>query len=133
MSNLLRLARTLGRSPASAIAAVLTLTLTVGVGAVIFAVVDAVLLTPPPFADPSALVALGETPIDNLSGAPRTVAYATFETWRERGARFAALEAFDGTNFTLTDLGTAERLSANDVTPDARTAIIESPLSPVFT
>ena len=45
-------------------AAVLTLSLTLGAGASIFAVVDAVLLTPPPFANPDALVTVGETPID---------------------------------------------------------------------
>src|SRR5439155_6325278 len=115
--DLLHLIRSIRRSPASAAAAVLTLALTVGVGASIFAVVDAVLLTPPPFTNPDALVIVGETPIDDPAARPRAVRYSTFEAWRERAGSIASLEAFDGTNLTLTDLGAAERISATDVTP----------------
>ena len=42
--DFVHLSRNLRRSPASAVAAVLTLSLTLGAGAAIFAVVDAVLL-----------------------------------------------------------------------------------------
>src|SRR5262245_10608348 len=111
MLDLLHLVRNLRRSPVSAVAAILTLSLTVGAGASIFAVVDAILLTPPPFANPDALVLLGETPIDEPTAAPRAVRYATFEAWRDRAGPIAPLEAFDGTNLTLTDLGAAERVS----------------------
>src|SRR6266540_859643 len=125
------LLRNLRRSPASAAAAVLTLSLTLGAGASIFAVVDAVLLTPPPFADPEALVTLGEILPGEPASAPRSVTYATFEAWRERagslppqradnarwGPRLAAIEASDGTHLTLTDLGAAERVHVTDVTP----------------
>src|SRR6267142_3383177 len=127
MSDLARLSRNIRRSPVSAIAAVLTLTLTIGAGASIFAVVDAVLLTPPPFADPDALVTLGETPIDALTAAPRAVSYATFEAWRERAESLAAVEAFDGTNLTLTELGAAERVSASNVTPGFLTLLGVTP------
>ena len=95
----------------------LTLALTVGAGASIFAVVDTVLLTPPPFANPDALVTVGEVPIERPTAAPRAVSYATFAAWRERAGSLATLEAFDGTNLTLTSLGSAERVSATDVTP----------------
>src|SRR3982074_1261134 len=98
--DLLHLYRGLRRSPASAVAAILTLSLTLGAGASIFAVVDAVLLTPPPFANPGALGVIGEAPIDDLAAAPRAVSYATFEAWRERAGSLAAVEAFDGTNLT---------------------------------
>ena len=83
-ADLLHLLRNLRRSPASAGAAVLTLSLTLGIGAAIFAVVDAVLLTPPPFANPDALVLVGEVPIDDAAAAPRAVTYATFDAWRQR-------------------------------------------------
>ena len=115
--DILHLVRSLRRSPASAVAAILTLSLALGAGASIFAVVDAVLLAPPPFNDPAALVTVGEIPVDRSADAPRAVSYATFEAWRERSGPLAALEAFDGTNLTMTGLGPAERLSANDVTP----------------
>jgi predicted permease len=115
--DLLHLVRNLRRSPASAIAALLTLTLTLGAGASIFAIVDAVLLTPPPFVDPGALVTVGEAPLDDRTAAPRAVGYATFEAWRERVGSRAAVEASDGTNLTLTGLGAAERVNAANVTP----------------
>jgi putative ABC transport system permease protein len=115
--DVVHLLRTLRRSPASAGAAILTLTLTLGAGAAIFAVVDAVLLTPPPFADPDSLVILGEQPMADPSAEPRTVTYATFEAWRERARSLATLEAGDGTNFTLTGLGVPERVNATYVTP----------------
>ena len=115
--DLLHFLRTLRRSPASAAAAILTLALTIGAGTSIFAVVDAALFTPLPFAHPESLVTMGEVPLDDLAAAPRTVQYATFEAWRERAGSQASLEAIDGTNVTLTGLGVAERMSASDVTP----------------
>jgi putative ABC transport system permease protein len=115
--DFVHLFRTLRRSPASAGAAILTLTLTLGAGAAIFAVVDAVLLTPPPFANPESIVVIGELPIADPTGEPRTVPYATFEAWRERARSLATLEAGDGTNFTMTGLGTPERVNATYVSP----------------
>ncbi len=112
--NLLQLFRSLRRSPASAAAAVLTLALTLGAGTTIFAIVDAVLLTPPSIADPDALMTLGETPVA-APGAPRMISYPTFEAWRERAGSLATLAAFDVTNLTLTGLGAAERIGATDV------------------
>lgn len=115
--DLRHLSRSLRRSPASAGAAILTLSLTLGAGASIFAVVHAVLLTPPPFENPEALVIVGETLSEEPAAAPRAVRYASFEAWRERARSLAVLEAVDGTNLTVTELGAAERVSANDVTP----------------
>jgi putative ABC transport system permease protein len=115
--DLRHLVRSLRRSPASATAAVLTLSLTLGAGASIFAVVDAVLFTPPPFEHPESLVRIGEAPIDDPSATPRTLTYSTLQAWRERAAGMATLEAFDGINLTLTDLGPAERVNGINVTP----------------
>jgi hypothetical protein len=95
--DLLHLPRNLRRSPASAVAAVLTLSLTLGTGAAIFADGDAVVLTPPPFANPDALVTLGETPIGDPTAVPRAVSYRTFEACRERAGSLVAIEASDGT------------------------------------
>jgi putative ABC transport system permease protein len=116
-NDLLHLARSLRRSPAGALAAILTLTLTLGAGTAIFAVVDVVLLTPPPFVNPNALVSIGETPLDEPAGPPRAVAYATLEAWRERARTLASIEAYDPTNLTITNLGAAERTRATDITP----------------
>jgi putative ABC transport system permease protein len=117
LPNLVHLSRNLHRSPASAVAAILTLALTLGAAASIFAVVQGVLLTPPPFSDPDTLVLLNETTADDPSIAARRPSYATFEAWRARAGSLAALEAFDGTNLTLTGFGLAERVSVTDATP----------------
>jgi putative ABC transport system permease protein len=116
--DVLHMIRSIRRSPASAIAAVLTLSLTLGASASIFAVTRAVLLVPPPFRDPDALVTVVEVPIDSRASTPRTVTYRTFEAWRDRAAHLAAFEAADSTNLTMTGLGPAERLSVTDATPD---------------
>ena len=126
--DLLHLLRNLRRAPASAVAAVLTLSLTLGAGASIFAVVDAVLLTPPPFANPDELFVVGEIPIDDPAATPRAVGYGTFEAWRERAGALAALEAFDGTNLTLTGRGAPERISATNVTPGFLTRLGVAPV-----
>ena len=115
--DLLHLSRHLRRSPISALAAVATLALTLGAAASIFAIVDAVLLTPPPFANPEALFTVGEVPIDEAAAAQPTLPYATFEAWRDRARSLASFEAFDGTNLTLTEIGLAERVRATDITP----------------
>ena len=57
-------ARLLGRNPAFAVAAILTLTLGIGVTTAIFSVVDAVLLRPVPFPDADRLVMVWETDRD---------------------------------------------------------------------
>jgi putative ABC transport system permease protein len=126
--DLRHLFRSLRRSPATAATAILTLGLTLGIGASIFAIVDAVILTPLPFANPEALVVAGETPVDEESAAPRTVSYATFEAWRERTSSMAALAALDGTNLTLTGIGAAERIRTRDVTPNFLALLGVSPI-----
>lgn len=104
--------RMLRRSPGLTAVVTLTLSLTVGVGTSIFALIDAVVLTPPPFREPDNVLVLGEAAIDDRRATPRTVTYATFEAWRTRAETLAAIEAFDATNLTLTQLGAAERISA---------------------
>ena len=115
--DILHLLRNLRRSPASALAVIVTLAITLGAGASIFALIDAVVLTPPPFTDPGRLVVVREVPAADPTATPRAVGYATFQAWQERAGSQATLEATDGTNLTLTGLGPAERLSAVNVTP----------------
>ena len=117
LTDIRRLFRNVGRSPASAVAALLTLVLTLGAGTSILAVVDTVLLTPAPFVDPSALVTLGEILPGEPASAARAVSYSTFEQWRERATMQAAMEASDGTHLTVTGLGAAERVHVTNVTP----------------
>jgi putative ABC transport system permease protein len=115
--DLRHLLRNLRRSPASAVAAVVTLSLTLGAGASIFAVVDAVLLTPPPFSDPDALFRLGEVLPGDDTSTSRSVRYGTVEAWRNRAGKLAGIEAADGTHLILTEPGPADSVHVTDVTP----------------
>jgi hypothetical protein len=95
------------------------------------AVVDAVLLTPPPFTHPDELYTVGEVPTGERATAaprPRSVTWATFDAWRARARSLAALEAFDGTNLTMTDIGPAERVAVTDSTPGLLTLLGVSPV-----
>lgn len=126
--DLLHLWRYVKRSPLSALAAIVTLSLTLGTAASIFAVVDVVLLIPPPFANPGQLFTVGEVPIDEPpAAAPQSVTYATFEAWRDRARSVASFEGFDGTNLTLTGVGRADRLQVTDATPGLLTLLGVSP------
>ena len=104
-SDLRLVFRQLRKSPVFAITAVLMLALGIGATTAIFSMVDAVLLRPLPFADPSRLVTLGDQVSGTLWGlhdagpvtAPEVVAYTRdtrsfsslggygFETWELSG------------------------------------------------
>ncbi|HUE84541.1 MAG TPA: FtsX-like permease family protein [Vicinamibacterales bacterium] len=109
--------RSLRRSPASAIAAVVSLAVALGLGTTIAAVVDRTLLAPLPFPDPEMLVVAGEVPIDEPGASPRGVSMATFEAWRARAATAVQLEPYDPVNVTLSSSEQPERLSATAATP----------------
>ena len=115
--TLRHLVRTLRASPLSAGAAVLMLAATFGVGTTLFALLDSVVLTKPPFYRPESLVLAGAAPIRGTSASPRPVSWRTFERWREQRHVLEQAEAFDPTNMTLTGRGSAERVSVTAVTP----------------
>ena len=114
--DLLHLLRMLRRTPWSAGSTVLTLALTLGLGTAIFALVDAVLLRPLPYADPHDLVVVGPTPMGEPGTPPRAVPYSDFASWRAVGSPRVELEGFDPSNATLTGLGAAERVSVTEAT-----------------
>ena len=108
--------RLLRRSPGFAVAAVPTLTLAIGATTTIFAIVDAVLLQPPPFPDPDRLVTLWQTNPD--TGEPVGVSPADFRDWRDRTRSFEHMAAIDRFSFDSTGAGGPEVLYAALVTDD---------------
>ena len=79
--------RRLGHAPGFTLTAVFTLALGIGAPTALFAVLDAVLLRPLPFADPDRLVAIRPVP-DGIASVP------TVQDWQARSRSFVSLAAY---------------------------------------
>ena len=104
--------RLLVKTPAFTLIAILTLALGIGANTAIFTVVNAVLLRPLPFRDPSQLVIVAERskfPVISTS-------YENWLDWRGQGHSFEAMEATRGATIALTGLGEPERLNSRNMT-----------------
>jgi len=104
-------ARAMGRRPAFAVAAVAVLAAAIGATAAVYAVVDAALLRPLPYAEPEQLVWL-ETREPSGAGAPAPQALSAlqFSRWREERQAFAAVEALGTRTISLGGTGAPEPL-----------------------
>src|SRR4051812_16678970 len=105
--------RRLRNSPGFTVVAVLTFALGIGANTAIFSVVNAVLLRPLPYRDPSRVVLLSErTPrFPTLS-----VSWQNYVDWRDQSRSFDAVGAVRNTTMTLTGTGEPERLTAQMAT-----------------
>ena len=79
--------RKLRESPGFAATSILTLALGIGASTAIFAVLDAVLLEPLPFAQPDRLVAVASYP-------DRVVSIPTMQDYQSRSTTFSSLAAY---------------------------------------
>jgi putative ABC transport system permease protein len=104
--------RLLVKSPGFTAIAILTLALGIGTNTAIFSVVNAVLLRPLPYRDPSHLVLI----IEKSKYPTITVSYQNYLDWRDQSHSFESMEAIYGANMTLTGKGEPERLVARRVT-----------------
>jgi macrolide transport system ATP-binding/permease protein len=86
--------RQLRKNPGFAITAILVLALGVGASVAIFAFVDAALLKPLPYSDPSRLVVLFES---NPLGPRFHLSYLDYLDWKRLNAVFQSVNAFDDT------------------------------------
>jgi len=92
--------RTFRRSPGFAALAILTIAIGVGANAAIFSIVNTVLLSPLPFADPSRLVFLQQN-IRQTKVSSRDAAPANFLDWRARNHSLSGLAALRDSTFAL--------------------------------
>ena len=97
--------RAVVRSPAAPAAMMLLTALTIGAATTVFSLADAVLLTPPPFANPDRLVMIWERREQRANN--NAVSGHEFPVWRERAKAFHALSAYiyAGAGTTLTGAG----------------------------
>ena len=123
--------RQLRRSPGFTAVAVLTLALGIGANTAIFSVVNAVLLRPLPFKDPSRLVRVEE----RHEGWPETeFTYATFLDLQDRARSLQDVAAYRDWNFNLVDGGEPEQVAGAMVSASFFPALGVSPwLGRVFT
>jgi len=104
--------RTLRKSPAFVLIAVLCLTLGIGANAAIFSVVDVVLLRPLPYAEPERLVRLYETMPALGPNTTGSVSWANYRDWMQQTQSFSGLAAYTIQSRNLRGTEGAERMKA---------------------
>ncbi len=107
--------RMLLKKPGFTLIAVITIALGIGANTAIFSVVNAVLLSPLPYAEPERLVILSETKEQVQN---RWVSYPNFLDWQERNRSFEAMSTIRGSTVILTGGGDPESLNARLVAAD---------------
>lgn len=112
MLNDLRYAlRMLLRTPTFTAASILTLALGIGANTAIFSVVNAVLIRPLPFKDPSRLVTVFEKN-DKLNLPQFSSSLLNYLSWKEQQQSFDQLAAVGLRSFNLTGAGDPEQSTA---------------------
>ena len=118
MHDLRYAARMLRRSPLFTLTIILTLTLGLGATTTIFSVVNAVLISPLPFAEPGRLIWIAERN-DRLNLSTFSASSANYLSWRARTRSFEELGAvgFGSYNLSGDSGGDPEQLSGAPMTP----------------
>jgi putative ABC transport system permease protein len=108
--------RIMRKDPLFTAAVVLTIALAIGANITIFSVVNAVLVRPLPFQDPSTLVQVAEKN-DKLHLPTFGSSVLNFVDWREQNHSFQQLGAISYGTYTLTGTGDPEQLTGNPISP----------------
>ena len=103
-------ARMLAKSPAFAIAAVLTLALGIGASTALFSVVNGVLLSPLPYPDAGRLTAIYDHSPE-FEHAP--VSYLNFLDWQRDSKSFSSMAIYRNQDYSFTGAQPAERVSGS--------------------
>jgi predicted permease len=106
--------RTLWKSPGFTVVAALTLALGIGANTAIFSVVNAVILRPLPYSEPSRLVELWGN-VKRAKVERRGTSFPDFADWRDQSRSFEAMALFTDSTVTLTGVDEPERLTGEYV------------------
>jgi predicted permease len=117
--------RSLAKNPGFAAVAILTLALGIGANTAIFSVVNGVLLKPLPFDHPEQIVWFWDMQ-PKLANAPLSA--PEFIAYRDQNHTFSQIAAFRPLNFTLTGMGSAERLRGGVSTPQYLALLAVKPI-----
>jgi len=115
MADLRLAVRSLARSPAYSVIALLTLVLGLGMNTAAFSLVRGVLLAPLPYPDPDELVVVREV---NQRGSEMDAAWKNFTDWRERSRAFDGIAAYATSESTVLGTERPVRASVAAVTQD---------------
>src|SRR5687768_2283307 len=107
--------RRLFSTPAFSLAAAITLAAAMGANALIFSVVNGVLLKPLPLAEPERLVGVWHV-APGISPGPLNQAPSTYFVYRDEGRVFEDIGLWDDTSVTITGRGNPEQVEALMVT-----------------
>jgi putative ABC transport system permease protein len=108
--------RVLRRNPGFTAVAALTLALGIGGTAVVFSLLDAVLLRPLPYPHSERLFRLFPLEGKRKRGVEQA-SYADFRDWQRQSRTFESLAAYGGDSLNLTGTAEPERLESSAVTP----------------
>jgi putative ABC transport system permease protein len=107
--------RRLLSTPAFSLTAAITLAAAIGANALIFSVVNGVLLKPLPLADPERLVGVWHV-APGIAPGPMNQAPSTYFTYRDESRVFQDIGLWDDTTVTITGRGEPEQVDALSVT-----------------
>jgi predicted permease len=112
--------RVLGRNPGFAATAILLLALGIGANTAIFSVVNAVLLRPLPYPDPSRIMQVWHVPpAKSFPGLTLfSVSPANYLDWQSQNRTFGEMAAYGGARFNVGSGEHAEALQGARVEPD---------------
>jgi len=117
--------RVLLKNPGFTAVAILTLALGIGANTALFSVVNGVLLSPLPFANPDELVAVyAKSPTFQES----SIAYPNFLDWQKDNHSFASLCAFRSDDYNMTGAGEPERVHTHMISAEFFIALGLQPL-----
>jgi putative ABC transport system permease protein len=119
-------ARLLARSPGFTAVAVAVLALGIGANSAIFSVVDAALLRPLPFRNPSDLVMLWEYAPSHRTNR---VSPLNFQDWHDQNSVFSSLAAIGGNSPTLRTPSGPEQLPGQGVSSEFFTTLGIAPVA----
>jgi putative ABC transport system permease protein len=120
--------RVLRKSPAFTAVVVAAIAIGIGANTAVFSLVDAILLRPLPYPEPDRLITVGMHQQGGSGLHPMGV--ADFLAWRDRQQSFERVAFFSAGNssFSLTGLGTPERIHGTSVSADFFSTLSVKPL-----